>query len=345
MGDVRTTTGQKPPETMQQRRSKLRRALRIVVALLLAIGAAGHFIKLPKYAYANGYATTVEYAEVRSAAEGRLAEILKTSGDEVKAGEALLRLEDGTERAAYEEANSKVAQGEAELTFREAEAADALRRHTNAIIAAEIELEQMRKTLELTRQLFDKSLTSGRQLSSDEFAVRRAEDRLRALREIDMSVSLKQIAALGENVAALREAANRAKAALELRTVRAPIAGRVVRYTFYVGEVIRPDMVLYEVFGGTVDTMKLRIPERYAARVRVGHPVGAKFGTHRRIIPRRFPGEVAVLRDVVEGDGAANYRVAYCNIDLQGETVPPGTSVEARIRIGKSSVWMHILEP
>ena len=47
MGDVRTTTGQKPPETMQQRRSKLRRALRIVVALLLAIGAAGHFIKLP----------------------------------------------------------------------------------------------------------------------------------------------------------------------------------------------------------------------------------------------------------------------------------------------------------
>ena len=68
-------------------------------------------------------------------------------------------------------------------------------------------------------------------------------------------------------------------------------------------------------------------------------------GRHRRIIPRRFPGEVAVLRDVVEGDGAANYRVAYCNIDLQGETVPPGTSVEARIRIGKSSVWMHILEP
>jgi multidrug resistance efflux pump len=345
MGDVRTTTGQKPPETMQQRRSKLSRALRIVVTLLLAIGAAGHFIKLPKYAYANGYATTVEYAEVRSAAEGRLAEIFKTSGDEVKAGEALLMLEDGTERAAYEEANSKVAQGEAELTFREAEAADALRRHTNAIIAAEIELEQMRKTLELTRQLYEKSLTSGRQLSSDEFAVRRAEDRLRALREIDMSVSLKQIAALRQNVAALREAANRAKAALELRTVHAPIAGRVVRYTFYVGEVIRPDMVLYEVFGGTVDTMKLRIPERYAARVRVGHPVGAKFGTHRRIIPRRFPGEVAVLRDVVEGDGAANYRVAYCNIDLQGETVPPGTSVEARIRIGKSSVWMHILEP
>lgn len=345
MGDVRTTTGQKPPETMQQRRSKVRRALRIAALLLLLVGVAGHFIKLPKYAYANGYATTVAYAEVRSAVEGRLAEILKTSGDEVRAGDVLLRLEDATERAAYEEAVSKVAQGEAELAFREAEAVDELRRHTNAILAAELELEQMRKTLELTRQLHEKSLSSGRQLSNDEFAVRRAEDHLRALHEIDMSVPLKQLAVLRQNVVALREAANRAKAALELRTIRAPIDGRVVRYTFYVGEVIRPDMVLYEVFGGDVDTLKLRIPERYAARVRVGHPVEAMFGTHRRIIPRRFPGKVAVLRDVVEGDGSANYRVAYCDIDLQGEDVPPGTSVEARICIGKSSLWMHILEP
>ena len=345
MGDLRTTTGQKPPETAVQRKSKLRRVLRMGAALALAIGAAGHFIHVPKYAYANGYATTIAYAEVRAAAEGRLAEILKTSGAEVQAGDVLLRLEDGTERAAWEEANSKVAQGEAELAFREAEAADALRRHTNALIAAEIELEQMRKTLELTRQLFDKSLTSGRQLSNDEFAVRRAEDRLRALREIDMTVAQRQLAALRQNVAALREAANRAKAALDQRTVRAPIAGRVVRYTFYVGEVIRPDMVLYEVFGGAVDTMKLRIPERYAARVRVGLPVQAKLGTHRRIIPRRFPGRVVVLRDVVEGDGANNYRVAYCDIDLQGEDVPPGTSVEARIRIGRTSIWMHILEP
>ncbi|MGI5869492.1 MAG: HlyD family secretion protein [Kiritimatiellia bacterium] len=345
MGDVRTTTGQKPPETAQQRRSRLKSALRVAALLVLVVGLIGHVIKMPKYAYARGYVTTMEYAEVRSAAEGRLAEILKTSGDEVQAGDVLLRLEDDTERAAFEEANSKVAQGEAELTYREAEAADALRRHTNAIIAAEIELEQMRKTLELTRQLHEKALASGRQLSNDEFAVRRAEDRLRALHEVDMSVPLKQVAALSQNVAALREVANRAKAALDARTVRAPISGRVVRYTFYVGEMIRPDLVLYEVFGGEVCTMKLRIPERYAARVRLGHRVEAKLGTHRRLVSRRFPGKIAVLRDVVENDGTDSYRVAYADIDLQGEQVPPGTSVDARIRIGRTSVWMHILEP
>lgn len=345
MGDTRTTTGQKPPETVSQRKSKARRIVYGFVFALILIGVLGQVIKIPKYAYANGYATTIGYAEVRCAVEGRVAEILHTSGDLVKTGDVLLRLEDGTEKAAYEEAMSKVAEGEAQLGFREAEWADSLKRHENDIQAAVMELEQMRKNLELTRQLFDKALTSGRQLSTDEFAVRRSEEKLRALKEIDMNVAQKQLSVLRQNVASLREAATRAKVALEQRSVKAPISGRVVRYTFYVGEMMRPDMVLYEVFEGKVNTMKLRVPERYAARIELGQKVGAKLGTHKRIIPRRFPGKVAVLRDVVEGDGADNYRVVYCDLDLQGEAVPPGTSVEARIYLGRTSIWMHVLEP
>jgi len=54
---------------------------------------------------------------------------------------------------------------------------------------------------------------------------------------------------------------------------------------------------------------------------------------------------VDVLRDVVEGDGTRNYRVAYCSFDRDGHDVAPGTSAEARIRVGTSSLWMLLLQP
>ncbi len=345
MGDIRTTTGQKPPDTAFERKSKRMRILQALLIILTVIGLSGQFIQLPKYAYANGYSTTTGYAEVRSTIEGRVAEIVHSSGDEVQAGDVLMRLDDRTEKAVYDEAKAKVAEAEAEIAYREVEAVDALVRHQNSVKAAEMELEHSRKSLEMTRQLFEKSLTSGRQLSNDEFAVSKSEESLRALKEIDMTVVQKQLLMLRQKVESLREVAERTRVAMEQRTILAPIAGRVMRYTFYPGEVIRPDMVLFEIFVGEVNTMKIRVSERYAARVKVGQGVQARLGTHKTIIPRRFPGKVAFMRPVVEGDGGNNYRVVYCDLDLEGEVIPPGTSVEARIRLGKASIWMHILEP
>lgn len=344
MGDLRTTTGQKPPETASERRMRIRRIIRttsIAIFLLLLLGS---LVRVPKYAYANGYVTTQKYAEVRAAVEGRVVEIISSSGDVVEAGDILMRLEDRAEQTAYEEAKAKVAEAEAEVAYRESEAADILVRHRNTLTVAEMELAHARRSLELTRQLFEKSLTSGRQLSNDEFAVSRCEDSLRALQEIDATVPGRQLAVLRQRVESSREVAERARVALEQRTVIAPLAGRLMRYSFYAGEIIRPDMVLYEIFDGPVNTMKVRVPERYAARIQVGQVAQAKLGTHRSLIVRRFSGRVAFLRPVVEGDGADNYRVVYCDLDLDGENVPPGTSTETRIRIGRASLWMHILE-
>lgn len=344
MADIRTTTGQKAPETVFERRTRFRKIFRIVLGVVILLLLTGHLIRFPKYAYANGYVTTQGYAEVRSAIEGRVVEIIYSSGDTVEAGDVLMRLEDRAEHTAYEEAKAKVAEAEAEVAYRESEAADILVRHRNALKAAELELEHARSSLELTRQLFEKSLASGRQLSNDEFAVNRSEDTLRALQEIDATVAGRQLEVLRQRVESSREASERARVALEQRSVTAPISGRLMRYTFYPGEIIRPDMVLYEIFDGPVNTMKVRVPERHAARIHSGQLVQAKLGTHRSIMIRRFPGKVAFLRPVVEGDGTDNYRVVYCELDLEGENVPPGTSAEARIRIGRSSVWMHVLE-
>jgi len=345
MGDLRTTTGEKPPETTAGRKKKKRKIFFWLIFSTAAICAAGHFIPYPRYAYATGYTTTREYAEIRSAAEGRVAQIFYSSGDMVESNAVLMRLESRAEEAALGEAKARIAQAQAEIKHLETQAADELKRHQNDVRLAGMDLEHSRKNLELTRQLHDKTLTSGRQLAADEFAVRRNEETLRALNEIDMTVKDKQIAAMRRNVESLEEVARRAEAALAQREVRATLGGLLMKYTFYEGEIIRPDMVLFEVFKGPVNTMKIRVPERYSARVATDMTAQALLATHRSLIPRRFKGEVAFIRPVVEGDGTANYRVAYCSIDLEGENVPPGVSVDTRIFIEYAPIWKHILEP
>jgi len=345
MGSIRTTTGEKPPPTANERRNRKWRFGLMTVMLVLLVGVIGQVIPVVRYAPASGYATTAGYAEVRAATTGQIAAILKTSGDQVEQGEILLQLDDEAERANLAEAENQVAKSEAELAFRKAAVADNERQHANRIKAAEMEVTYAGEKLQLTRQLHERGLASGRQLSDDQFGLARFEEALRALREIDLSVEKRQLDVLQRETEARRDALARARAALEQRAIRAPIAGRLVRYTFYVGELVRPDMVLYEVFDGEVDMLKLLVPERYAVRVRPGMRVDVQLGTYRTLLPTRFSGTVEILRDVVEGDGTRNYRVAYCNFNRSGHEVAPGTSAEARIRIGRSSVWNLLLQP
>lgn len=373
MGDIRTTTGEKPPESQQERRRKALRRVGAAVLVLGAIAGIGFAIRVPRYARAAGYATTVGYAEVRAATAGRVAEIVATSGHTVAKGDVLVRLDDETERAAVAEAEGQVAdaaghvaeargdveRGAAELALREAAAQEALRLYGVALQEAELTVSQTQSRLDRTRQLHEKGLASGSKLAEDTFSAEAAKIRLSSLRAQDTSLEGKQLAVLAREVESRRNtlaraeaalsraeaALARAKAALADRVVTAPTAGRVVRYTFYEGEMIRPDMVLYEVFDGEVSLLKLRVPEQYAGKVRPGMPLDATLGTYRTLLPTRFPGKVEVLRDVVEGTGDNFYRVAYCSLDRRGLDVAPGTSASARILYGRSNLWLYLLQP
>ena len=76
-----------------------------------------------------------------------------------------------------------------------------------------------------------------------------------------------------------------------------------------------------------------------------GMPLDVRLKTVRGLIPRRFPGRVEALRDVVEGDGDASYRVAYATFDPGDTPVAPGTTAEVRVTTGSASLWEFILEP
>jgi hypothetical protein len=131
---------------------------------------------------------------------------------------------------------------------------------------------------------------------------------------------------------------------VDRRRIGAPIGGRVLRYEFVIGELVRPGNVLYEIFGGQRRILKLKVAERYAARVFPGQRCTAVLAPYRGPDEIIFEGKVTHLRNVIEGDGEKTYRVAYCTFAAQGLTIPPGTTAQARIYYGDSSLLGYLFD-
>lgn len=345
MGNVRTEAGGVLPETRHDHVRRRNKIMLYTSLSLIVIISLGFIIKVPRKAIADGYITTAEYADVRASTNGRVAEILVSSGDSVKKGDPMVKLESDAEQAAVDEASKQVSKAEAELTLRTATAVENKRAHTEAIKLAELELKYATEQLAVTKSLYEKGLASGRRLSEDTFAVKKGEEQLRVLKEKDMTLEDKQIAVLQQELESQRQALTRAQAELKKRTINAPIDGTVTRYSFYVGEMLRTDMVLYEIFQGEPNCIKLRVPEKYAQKVTVGTPLRLTLGTYGGIIPHKFNGKVNYLRGVVEGTADSYYRVAYCEFDPEDYAVSPGTSAKAKLYLGKQSLWKLIFEP
>ncbi|MDD5705132.1 MAG: HlyD family efflux transporter periplasmic adaptor subunit [Kiritimatiellae bacterium] len=345
MSDYRSTKGEKPPATGRERRS-----LRVRVFLTVSLGsvlilAAGHWIRLNRRVPASGYVTTSDYAEVRAPVAGQVTRIAVSSGAQVKQGDLLVQLEDAAERALLAEAESELQRSQAELALREAELAEERRDRACRVAAAALSLEHARKRLETTRQLSEKGLASGRDLMDDTYRVQLAEAEHQRLQAYDATLGERQIAVLRQTAAARQEAVARARANLAARAILAPAAGRLLRHTFYVGEVVRPEMVLYEVFGGDELILKLRVPERYATRVATNQQVRAQLRSEKTLLLRHWLyGHVAAVRDAIQSDGQQTYRVIYCPFDPRGLEVPPGTTADAQVRVGRASIWQILFD-
>jgi multidrug resistance efflux pump len=318
--------------------------LLILLVLLAGILAAGSLIQMRRYVRAAGYVTTEEYAEVRPAQEGAVAEILVTSGTRVEKGDVLVKLDATAEIATADEARSRVHQTEADIARRQAEIAERKRTLQEQIAMAKLRLQNVTTKLVRTQELLAKGLVAASALEDDRLKEEISRAELTSLLSRDESIYEKELAVLAQELQARNEAVNRAETRVRAREIRAPIAGQVLRYEFVIGELVRPDHVLYEIFGGDKKVLKLRVGERYATRIATGQPYEAKLASYRGVIKDiEFYGEVQYLRNVIQTEGQQTYRVAYCSFDDQGLTVPPGTTAEAKIFYGRSCLFLYLV--
>jgi len=364
MGDLRTTVGETMPLPEKESKKRRVRTSFIVLFLLAAAVAAGIVIKIDRYTVASGYVTTEEYAEVRSPVTGTVSKILVKTGAQVQAGQLLVQLNCEEEEATLAEAKARHAKLKVDLERRKAEMNIDLERRQldldeqkrvrkDDIETAELRLQNAQTKLKLTRELVEKGLKAATNLEDDMLTEQLARVTLLSLQKKDFALYEKllkldrekydcEINAIETELTALEDAVRRAEARLRTRQVRAPIAGNVVRYQFVIGELLQPTTVIYEIFGGEKQTLKLRVNERYSTKVTEGQRYRARLSSYKGIQRNYFRGNVEFLRNVIQSDGDGSYRVAYCSFDSGDKVIPPGTTAEARIYYGKSCFWLYL---
>ncbi len=364
MGDIRVTTGEEVPLPRAESNKRRNKILFLVFLGLAAVIATGFLIKVDRYTVASGYVTTREYAEVRPPVNGIVSEIKVKTGDKVKAGDLLVQLNNEEEEATLAEARARHAKLAVDLERRKAEMdidierrsvdlAEQKRNHKDELEIAALQLQNAQTKLKLTRELVEKGLKAETNLEDDMLTEQLARVRLTSLQKKDYTVYEKllkldrakykvEIDARNNELSALADAVRRAEARLRTRQVRAPISGVVVRYEFVIGELLQPSTVIYEIFGGEQDTLKLRVDEKHATKVAEGQKYRARLASFKGIQRHYFRGEVAALRNVIQMDGNSTYRVAYCTFSPGEYVIPPGTTAEARIYYGKSCLWLYL---
>ncbi len=343
MGDYRTTTGEAAPlPPREQRRRRLRWATAIGggAALLAALGT---FIQVPRWVLATGYVTTEERAEVRPAVAGVVAAVPVRSGDTVGTNDLLVQLDDADQLAALEGVKSQLRKSESELARRENEIAQEKRRLEEGVALARLKLRHAESKRARTEELNRLGLAADAAVEDFRLQEQMTKAELASLESRDLTGYEREIEALRHEADSRRDQVERAALLVRQRQIRAPIGGQVVRSEFVVGELVRPDMVLYEIFGGAPRTLKLRIDERHATQVAPGQRYRARLLSYGGLRRPWFEGEVEALRNVIQVDGQKTYRTAYCRFDPHGQPVPPGASAEARIDTGRIAFWLYLL--
>lgn len=330
------------PPTSKENRLRSKRLLTATGVAFGIILLAGFIIPVNQYVRALGYVTSDQYAEIRSSHAGRVEKIIVQSGAHVKEGDLLLQLDASEALAVLDESKSRAQKAEAELVRRETEIMEEKRRLAEDIAVANLRLSNVVNRLERSRELFNKQFVTAAALEDDQLKVQLTMAELGTLTNKDLSVYDDQIHVLRQELEARHDAMEGAEVTVRAREIRAPLAGQILRYEFVVGEMVMPETILFEIFGGDRLILKLRIPEQHATRVEVGNHYSAKLSSYRGLKGIYFEGTVERLRNVIQSEGQQTYRVVFCSFDPQNYNVPPGTTAEAKIYCGKTCLWFFL---
>jgi HlyD family secretion protein len=225
----------------------------------------------------NGYVEG-EYVLIAPRETGRILALEVERGQEVAAGELLLRMEDDEERDA-------VAMAAAEVTAAEAELADleqGKRPEEIAVTEAELaealaQLQDARQELERMQALFDRRAIAAAALDEARALHDAAEARVEAIRRrmtVDSLAAREQVlAAAAARIAASRAALSQAEWRLAQVAVRAPVAGIIDDVLRRQGEIAGPDRPALSLLPPAGRIVRFFVPQAVRAGIRPGNAV------------------------------------------------------------------------
>jgi len=268
------------------RGAKLRRRLWTLLLVLL-VGAAAAFA-LPRLLYgplvpavpvvqrefvqsvvASGRVQTPHRVEIGSQITGTVVRVPVAEGQDVRAGEVLVELDDTELRAAVEQARTAVAQAQAKLRqLHEVQAPVAEQNVRQAQATLEYARAQHRRNEELFRKGFIGRAALDDSRKNVELAdaqLRAAQRQLEATREGGSEVALAETA-----LAQARANADAARARLSYATITAPVAGTLIGRSVERGDVVQPGKVLMTLSPAGDTQLVVQIDEKNLALLAAG---------------------------------------------------------------------------
>lgn len=264
------------------------------------------------------YTGTVEATQVDVGAEigGRIETVAVEEGEQVTAGQILVKLDTTNlalqldqAQSALDTAKAKLAEGQSGATPEQIEQARA------EVSAAEAVLEGAEKALEMSQiqlqritTLNESGVTSPQELDNaqsqydQKLAARdTAQAKLKAafagLKLLQAGTKKETLNVLRKNVDQAGKASDLAKASLDKATIMAPVAGVATSVNVEAGEIVNPGASLVTLFDQNNLWVEVYIPEKYLGQIRVGNSATISITPYPE---REFQGKVTFISSQAE---------------------------------------------
>jgi multidrug resistance efflux pump len=171
---------------------------------------------------------------------GRVSKVYFNISGDVKQGQPILELDSSKEKAAVDQASSRVAEIEAQLVVARTEVATA----EAQIVQAKSDLQQAEDELKTKQDLYARNPgnVAFREIEKLQVAIEGRKGKLAGAEAAKETADARVNSLLPAQLATAQSALRQAQVDLERRTVYAGVSGRVEQFTLRVGDVVNPLM-------------------------------------------------------------------------------------------------------
>jgi RND family efflux transporter MFP subunit len=271
----------------------------------------------------SGTLISPDQARVSSEVAGKVMDVLVEIGQEVGAGQALVRLDTVELNLALERAESAMRQTEAQLGI-DASRPDRVPADEEiaSVRTAAANRDDARAQLARAQELISKGLLSRAELDTTETRVKVTEAAYQAARE--------NVAALKASLQDRRAAWDLAKKKLADAVVTAPVAGAISERTVQRGEFIRENTQVATIVRMNPLKFRTAVQEKYANMIHQNQPV--QFSVEA--FPNEtFTGRIAFISPAV--DQASRTFAAEVLVENPSRKLKPGFFAQGQVNIGR----------
>jgi HlyD family secretion protein len=288
----------------------------------------------------NGKVEPLQFAAARAEIAGVVKQVDVERGQDVKAGQTLVVLDNSTERAAYNSAVALVQQAEANVSIveRGGKAAE-LSQSESDLRNAQLALQEAERTLASTQRLYKQKAATEQEVLSAQDSLQRARlkvDAVQSQRKTFVSAEDRSVSEAKLNDA--RAALDLARHRLDLTTIKAPMTGTIYQFGSSQNSTLPTDLKLgaYLNLGdpiamiGNLDKVRVRVyvDEPELGRVALNLPVEI---TWQARPGRKWSGQVTQMPTEIVALQTRQVGVVTCIIDNPQHELLPGTNVDVVI--------------